>query len=712
MHHGIAITGTRQRGAVPPRRENAAAHVPHPCPDPVAFARPPRAQGAGVLSAALGRLAWLAGRVRSMSARELLHRLREASRRHTTRTWRQGWARYADGSQLVPELPGLHQRLMQAPAVTRQALADSAAAFRGGHFEALGVAWPAGAVDMQFPESVWRLDPRTGASWPGAERYCFDIGYRLERGIGDVKYVWEFGRMQFLPVLAADAALNGNAQSLAAVRCAVDSWYLHNPPFRGVHWAELLNVATRAISVLLAVSLCGERLPGATIERARALLAAHARLLALFPSLHSSANNHLIAESAAEYLVALAMPQQPDAAQARGAARATLIAEADKQILADGWPAEQSPSYGAFSAEFLLLSAWVGAAAGEPFREATLDRLDAFGEHLQWLANRHARVPALGDNDEGRVLTHGAHESDYPMSVASAIAAMRGRPLRCARRPVAPLRDLVFGVPEAARAPGPGQRQFMQGGCSVDRRRLADRDCVLTFDHGALGYLSIAAHGHADALAITLDIDGQAALCDPGTYLYHSGAQWRDWFRGTRAHNTLCLGGSNQSRMAGPFNWTRKASAVLEAATPGPLWQWCASHDGYLQAFGVRHQRCVSATEEGYLVVDRLLGNGSPRDAEVVFQLGIGLQARRHGPAFYIYGADGAALLRIRFDADGELSCRRGGDIGQGGWVSPRFGVREPADRIAWVGPVPADGAAVHIQVLPPQAVHTKGGFT
>lgn len=657
----------------------------------------------------LSRFAWLAARLRGMTASELLHRLREFARRYSARATRQGWHRYADGSQQLPTLPGLHARLMQASPATRKALADGAAAFRGGRFEALGAVWPTGALDMEFRESVWRLDPRSGRLWPGAERYCFDIGYRLELGIGDVKYVWEFGRMQYLPVLAADAVLNGNALSLAAVQAAIDSFHRYNPPFRGVHWAELLNVAIRAINVLLALSFCGRQLTEASIQRARALLAAHARLLALFPSLHSSANNHLIAERAAEYLLALALPEHAGASRVRAAARATLIVEADKQILADGWPAEQSPSYGAFSAEFVLLSAWVGAAAGEPFPEVTLKRLDAFGEQLQWLANQQARVPSLGDNDEGRVLTHGTHENDYPMSVASAIAAVRGRPLRCARRPVAPLRDLLFGVPETAPAPGPGQRQFTHGGCSVDRRRLAGRDCILTFDHGALGYLSIAAHGHADALAITLDVDGQAVLCDPGTYLYHSGARWRDWFRGTRAHNTLCLNSRDQSRIAGPFNWTSKARTVLETVVPGPMWQWCASHDGYLQAFGVRHQRCVSATDEGYRIIDRLPGSAAPGTAEVVFQLSAGCEARQHGTAFDVHSAEGVAVLRIRFDADGELSCRRGGDIGQGGWVSPRFGVREPADRIAWVGPIPPGGATVHIQVLPPQAVKTEG---
>ena len=43
----------------------------------------------------------------------------------------------------------------------------------------------------------------TGGLWPGSDQFCFDIAYRHERALGDVKYVWEFNRLQFLQPLAA-----------------------------------------------------------------------------------------------------------------------------------------------------------------------------------------------------------------------------------------------------------------------------------------------------------------------------------------------------------------------------------------------------------------------------------------------------------------------------------------------------------------------------
>src|SRR5439155_1407567 len=61
----------------------------------------------------------------------------------------------------------------------------------------------------------------------------------------------------------------------------------------------------------------------------------------------------------------------------------------------------------------------------------------------------------------------------------------------------------------------------------------------LVADAGPLGYRTIAAHGHADALAFTLSLGGLEFLIDPGTYAYHGGGEWRAYFRGTAAHNTL-----------------------------------------------------------------------------------------------------------------------------------------------------------------------------
>ena len=62
-------------------------------------------------------------------------------------------------------------------------------------------------------------------------------------------------------------------------------------------------------------------------------------------------------------------------------------------------------------------------------------------------------------------------------------------------------------------------------------------------DVGPLGYLSIAAHGHADALAVTLSAEGRELIVDPGTASYYGNPAWRTVHRGTRVHPTVCVDG-------------------------------------------------------------------------------------------------------------------------------------------------------------------------
>ena len=77
-----------------------------------------------------------------------------------------------------------------------------------------------------------------------------------------------------------------------------------------------------------------------------------------------------------------------------------------------------------------------------------------------------------------------------------------------------------------------GLRSFPTGGYSVIRGK-GEAPAVLTFDHGPVGYLSIAAHGHADTLAVWLSIGNQPIFVDAGTYRYHSRRVLRDAFRHT-----------------------------------------------------------------------------------------------------------------------------------------------------------------------------------
>ena len=109
----------------------------------------------------------------------------------------------------------------------------------------------------------------------------------------------------------------------------------------------------------------------------------------------------------------------------------------------------------------------------------------------------------------------------------------------------------------------PGQRpsRFADAGMTLlrtDGRQAPEIWCRL--DGGPHGFLSIAAHAHADAMSVEVRYGGVDVLADPGTYCYHGEPAWRSYFRSTIAHNTVELNGQNQSGDGGPFLWLRHAN--------------------------------------------------------------------------------------------------------------------------------------------------------
>lgn len=640
-------------------------------------------------------VAWYVKRLGAMSTREVLHRIDEQFKRSVSRRRRYGWEAFPPSGPVLP-VPGLADRLRAGmTASLRASLRTSVDALLEGRFSAHGVPWPKRDPADLFHANLWRLDPTSGLHWPGQDAYCFDLAYRHERRRGDIKFVWDLNRLQFLQPLAAAVALWDDTRAATAIGQAVTSWADANPPFRGLAWNSGIELALRAVTLALVVGLCGDRLEPGIRQRVSQILSAHLYWLGRYPSRFSSANNHRIAEAMGGFVIATVLPTAPRAREIAPGARQVLEQEAVLQILSDGAPAEQSPTYGAFTVEMLLVADAVASAFGDPLGPLVKQRVAAFAEFIGVLGTADGRVPNIGDDDEGRVLSLShAREYCYPCSVARAVAGHFGIKPQLAGSIDAPeLRDALFPVTLPAASCPDGLRSFGDGGYTVIREARAGRKLHLVVDHGQLGYLTIAAHGHADANAIVLSLDDSPVLVDPGTYLYHSGGAWRDWFRGTGAHNTLRLGGVDQSVIAGAFNWAHKAQAVLDGVTEGPDWSIASHHDGYLKRFGVEHHRRMAATSSGLAIEDRLVGAGAGQlMAEVVFQFAPGLEIQCEGRRV-LARRKGKSVLAMTFSHAGLIASVSGGDApGLGGWVSDSFGDRTPAARLSWSGTIPAEG--------------------
>ncbi|HEX3090436.1 MAG TPA: alginate lyase family protein, partial [Ilumatobacteraceae bacterium] len=184
------------------------------------------------------------------------------------------------------------------------------------------------------------------------------------------------------------------------------------------------------------------------------------------------------------------------------------------------------------------------------------------------------------------------------------------------------------------------------------------------------GPIGDGGHGHYDQLSIEIYANGHSLVVDPGRYTY-ADTSWRQWFKGSKAHNTVTVDGLDQTpyRHAAPKGGTSHARLVrrvsqtnfdaIEAEVTSP------QHD-------VVHTRRVLFPEREYWVVHDHLRGDQRHDYE----------ARWHLPS----EAEGRVIVernsgrtRVTTPA-GTLTVPASATVEiEPGWISPSYGILECA---------------------------------
>ena len=443
-------------------------------------------------------------------------------------------------------------------------------------------------VFLGFPPQ-WNRDPKTGTIAPLA--FGKQLNYRDPALVGDIKYLWEPNRHYELVGLAQAYQLSKSPVWLDACRALLDSWFDACPYPRGQAWSSALENAVRLVNWALAWHLLGgttsmlfDGAEGAQL-RQRWLLGVqqHCHFIASHLSLHSSANNHLMGEYMGLFVGALTWPYWRNSAGWCATGRDGLEREALLQNGSDGVNREQAIWYHHEVADMLLLSALFGRANAHPMSNDCWQRLERMLEFIHSLMDVAGNLPMIGDADDAAFrLSCDAHSNPYQALLATG-AILFGRADFAAKAGIfddktrwllgdaaaQTFSALLHAPISSVVAPCTAPRQaFPEGGyyilgCDFDRAS----EIRLVADTGPLGYLAIAAHGHADALSLTLSAGGLPLLVDPGTFAYHSQPEWRNYFRSTAAHNTVRIDGFDQSVIGGNFMWMHKARARCEQCT-------------------------------------------------------------------------------------------------------------------------------------------------
>jgi hypothetical protein len=538
--------------------------------------------------------------------------------------------------------------------------------------------------DLEFPlgfEFDWHRDYRYERQVE--RRFAGALNIRDTAVVSDIKYVWEPSRHQHLSALAF--AANAEEQTGYIVQ-SLDSWLRANPYLYGVHWTSSLELAERVVSWALLYPRIADYVAHDEEFRRRWLdsIYQHLTRISRKLSLYSSANNHLVGELIGLFVGASCFDFWPQCGEWRKLAQESLEREIRLQVGEDGVNREQAMSYHLFTMELFLLAFIIGRNTKSPFSAGYAQRLQAMAGFLDAVATSSGDLPWYGDSDDARgfVLSEGESGLEVAIQLAGLLFA-ESQWLRFSKNATAAARalipDLLSNLDRVTQRSAKPRDLFPDAGLACVR---SDDDSVrLLVDFGPLGFTSIAAHGHADALSLWLAIGDEYFLVDAGTYAYHSHAEWRTYFRSTAAHNTARVDGLNQSKMAGRFLWSSKANArLLRFENNAEQVTIQAEHDGYARLRDpVMHQRNVC--------FDRTNGNVSIEDS---FRC-----ASRHEVELFFHMHEEAAVLSV---SDGEAQVDwhgrnimlsssernthweiiRGSDNPKLGWRSRRFNQNQP----------------------------------
>jgi hypothetical protein len=231
---------------------------------------------------------------------------------------------------------------------------------------------------------------------------------------------------------------------------------------------------------------------------------------------------------------------------------------------------------------------------------------------------------------------------------------------------------------------------FPDAGQTILRSREGDgAEIWCRCDGGPHGFLSIAAHAHADALSVEVRHDGIDILADPGTYCYHGEREWREWFRSTAAHNTVEIDGLSSADSGGPFLWNSRPRTETTTCDVGaqPIQVWSARHDGYRRLpHRTVHRRTVTLDSPARLltIIDTL-DSSAEFSLTLWWHLGPDVTVELEGAearlAWHAGGVHRRATLALpealgwtSHTAETTPIC---------GWYAPRFGRRVPATALA-----------------------------
>ncbi len=427
----------------------------------------------------------------------------------------------------------------------------------------------------------WRKDVTTGIVSPPA--YYGRIAKQDYEKNGDVKFVSEISRMEFLPFVALKYVESGEERYLKRVEEIITGWSKQNPYLYSINWTSGIEVGIRAVNLIFTHYILNQfqALSTETNRFIVEIVSDSYRFLKNHLSLFSSANNHLMAELMGLTVIGSYFKiSEKEFAKWKN----MFFEQIEKQINDDGVNMELCTRYHAEVTDQILigLTFLEDVSNDVPFQVwQKFKKMFQFTQHVDYLGNE----TIFGDNDEGSVINpffvknfslyrsqlqtsnflfQTKYKSDGKIDFRNYL--IFGSRYRIQRSDL-PENDMLFRE---------------SGYCFLYDHTAKTK---LSFDCGNIGDEVSAAHGHSDIFHFNLEVGGIPFLVDSGTYQYHSKYEhWRDYFKGVSAHNTISINNKNHALNNGRMSWINRPKTEVISFSPNKTESVCRATTNAFEA--------------------------------------------------------------------------------------------------------------------------------
>lgn len=415
-----------------------------------------------------------------------------------------------------------------------------------------------GVFDYEKYKNRWNAGFQTENVWPeDLFSPSIDVSQRVD--IGDIRTNWELNRHFQFADLAKSYYCTGDKLYINEFESLFEDWNKHNLFLHGVEWTSAMELAIRVNSWVYAYAFLEKK--GSSKNLLHAIehgILVMTDYIMKHRARFSSANNHLIIEMYAVALVGILTGYAPW----KDEALKVLSDELPRQNYEDGINKEMSLHYQSFVMEAYGLLWLLMLRNGIEIPDRWKTYLTAMAEFIADSTDDYGITMEFGDSDEGKILDLNGKIDNYYQYVLNMMSCILDRKYTESKWH----ENLNWIIPESLMK---NKKRYIpdlvcsrkDGGYTL--LRTNDRRVLIGIDHADLGFGSLAAHGHADALSFQIFIDGSPVFVDSGTYTYHFTPEDRNYFRSTAAHNTVVVGGSNQSELLGPFMWGKKVKSEI-----------------------------------------------------------------------------------------------------------------------------------------------------